>query len=875
MARQSWSERIYRLLLRCYPGEFRDEYEREMLHAFRERLADDRRIGPRAVARLCWQLAGDAIVRAPGEHLDVLRQDVRYALRSLRRAPVFALTATATLALGVGANTALFSVVHAVALRPLPYEAADRLVRIWEKNDPLAVSGFSVSLPNYVSWKERARTLDLAAWRGGNVTLRAVLRQGQAPSSAKGAAADPVRVPSAAVAVEFFEILQVRPLLGRVFGPADIGRSSSRVAVISDALWRRHFAGQPEVVGSTVMIAGNAHTILGVIPEASVPSTAEFFMPLLIDEARETRDNHIAQVIGRLRDGVTLAQAQAEMEGIARQLETEFPGSNRGWGVTMSTVFDWMVSPETRQTLYVLLAAVGCVLLIACSNVANLMLTRAVARRREIALRVAIGAGRRRLVRQVLTEGMLLTLAGGGAGVLLAYWAVPALREWLPATLPRGSEAAVNGPVLWFSAAICMITGLAFAALPALAATRGDVIETLKSGGRGTSSAGQRSRQLLAAGQVALATVLLVGAALLVQSLQRLQRVELGFDPSGITTGMIGLPPDRYADSDASWLFYQRLLERVAAAPGVTAAALSSGAPFGGGNTGMPINAVGGSRLDDTALQTDWRMVSPDYFRAMRIPLLRGANFRGDASDARRLIASAAMARRIWGDDDPVGRQIKAGPNGVFTVIGVAADVRNLDLSIDPAPTMYLPASQFTWPTMTVIVRGSDNAQAAGLLRTVVRDLDSQLAVHNVRSMEAQISDSASQPRLSASLTALFAVVAAVLAALGIYGVLAYQVQQRRQEIGIRVALGAGRSSVMRLFLGRAARLAAAGLVAGLLGALVVSRWVESMVFGVSARDPWTFAGALAGIAIITLIAGYVPARRATRVDPLLALRGE
>ena len=861
MQHQSRSERIYRLLLRCYPGEFRDEYEREMLLAFRDRLRTDQRVGAAAIARLWYQLAVDAVVRAPGEHIDVLRQDVRYAIRSLRRAPVFALTAIATLALGVGANTAIYSVVHAVALSPLPYQQADRLIRIWEKNDALSLSGFSVSLPNYLSWKERARTLEIAGWQAGSVTLRAD--------------GDPVRVRSAAVGAEFFDVLRSQPIAGRLFTAEDAHLSSPRVAVISAVLWRSQFGGRADAVGSSVMIAGNGHTIVGVIAEDSVPSPAEFFMPLHINPTEDARDDHVAQVIGRLKDGFTLEQAQKELDEIAHQLESEFPASNKGWGVTMSTLYDWVVPPETRRALYVLLGAVCCVLLITSSNVAGLMLARASSRRREIALRMAIGAARRRLIRQVLTEGLVLTLFGAAAGVLLAYWVVPALRPSLPATLPRAEEAVVNAPVLWFSILVCLATGLMFALIPAIAASRGDVVEALKDGARGTGSGTHRWRNGLAAAQVALATVLLVGAALFVQSLQRLQSVDLGFDPTNITTAMIGLPSDRYGDSGASWAFYRRLVERIESSPGVTSAALSSGAPFGGGNTGMPIEAAGPSILNGAALQTDWRMISPGYFRAMRIPLLRGHDFTGSVrTDRQTIVVSQTMARRMWGDEDPIGKQIKAGPQGIFTVVGVVGAVRNLDLSLDPAPTMYISAAQYVWPTMTIVVRTTaSNAQPAALLRNAVRELDPQLALHNVRAMETLVSDSASQRRLNASLTSSFALVAALLAAIGIYGVLAYVVSQRRQEIGIRLALGAAPASVLRLFLARGIRLTAIGLAAGVFTALAASRWLESMVFGISARDPWTFSTAVLGVAMVTLIASYIPAQRATRVDPLTALR--
>ena len=861
MAAPTLSERIYRLLLRCYPGEFRDEYENEMLLAFRERLASDRRIGAGAIVRLWWQLLVESVLRAPGEHLDVLRQDVRYALRSLRRAPIFTFTAVATLALGVGANTAMFSVVHAVALTPLPFAGADRLVRIWERNDELKLGGFSASLPNYLSWKERSKTVEIAGWRAGNVTLRST--------------GDPVRVRSASVGVEFFDVLRTRPLVGRLFGPGDGAPSSAPVAVIGEALWRSQFGGRMEAVGETVAISGTSHTIVGVIAKDSVPTSAEFFTPLHVDPARDERDNHVALVIGRLRDGVTLEQAQAELDGIAKQLETEFPASNKGWGIAASSAYDWLVPPETRRALYVLLGAVGCVLLIVSSNVAGLMLARASSRRREMALRLAIGAARRRLVRQVLTEALVVTGAGTLAGVLLAYWIVPALRQWLPASLPRADETVVNASVLWFSVVACFVTGLAFALVPAFAGSRGDVVDALKNGGRGSTAGSHRWRQTLAVAQVALATVLLVGAGLCVQSLTRLQSVELGFDPRNITTATIGLPNDRYRDNDAAWAFYRRLIERLESSPGVSSAALSSGAPFAGGNTGMPINAVGPSLMNDAALQTDWRMVSPGYFRAVRIPVLRGRDFTGSATtDAQTIVVSRTMARRMWGDDDPIGRQIKAGPNGIFTVVGVTGDARNIDLSVDPSPTMYLSLANYVWPTMTIIVRTAGaSSQAPSLLRTALKELDPQLALDNVREMEAQVSDSASQRRLNAALTSSFAIVAALLAAIGIYGVLAYLVAQRQQEIGIRIALGAARSSVLRLVLGRGLILAAMGLVAGVVAALATSRWLESIVFGISARDVQTFAAALVIVAAIVFVASYFPARRATRVDPLVALR--
>ena len=862
MRRTPAAERWYRLLLRCYPGEFRDEYEQEMLEAFNDRLSHDRTLGRLAVLRLWWQVVGDSILRAPGEHFDIFRQDVRYALRSLRRSPVFAVTAIATLAIGIGANTAIFSIVHAVILRPLAYDPDGRMVRVWEDNTSLDIDGFAVSLPNFVSWKERTRTLDLAAWTNGSATLTGT--------------GDPVRVPSLSATARFFEILGVQPVRGRLLTDADEVPNGPSIALISDGLWRSHFGEDPAIVGRTVLVGERPHSIIGVIPEGSVPSDAELFLPLRIDRGEEDRSNRIAQVIGRMRPGVTFEQGRGELERIASRLEQEFPQSNKGWGVTLSTVFDWVVPEEMRRALWALLASVCCVLLIACANVASLMLARSAARRREMAVRVAIGAARRRLVRQVLTEGLVLTVMGGSAGVLLAYWSVPSIRQWLPDTLPRAADAAVSAPVLLVSLAVCCLTGLVFATVPALTGSRVDTMESLKEGARGTAGAAARWRQALAGAQVAVATVLLVGAGLLIGSLQELQRVDVGFNPSNVTTAMMGLPSDRYK-GDASWAFYQQLLERLAAAPGVDSAALTSGAPFDGGNTGMPVETVGPSRLNGSSLQADWRMVSPDYFRALRIPLVRGRLFTGSrAADELTMIVSASMARRIWGDEDPIGRQIAAGPNGHFTVIGIVGDVRNLGLALEPAPTMYISSAQYLSPTMTVIVRSKGpQKQVASLLRTAVRELDPQLALFNVRNTVDRIDRSASQPRLNATLIGLFAGVAALLAALGIYGVLAYLVSQRQREIGIRMALGAGRWRVLRLVLTRGLWLTGTGLVAGISGALVASRWIRSLIFGVSPTDPVTFAAAISLVVLVALLASYAPARRATRVDPLIALRSE
>lgn len=776
---------------------------------------------------------------------------------------MFAVTVVATLALGVGANTAVFSVVHAIALRPLPYGNPERLVRIWEDNPSLAISGFAVSVPNFVSWRERSRTLDLAAWYYGGLTVRA--------------GGDPVRVASLTATPEFFDALGARPRYGRLFTPSDVELKAPRVALITEGFWQRHFGGDLQVLGNPVSAEGGAATIVGILPDGSVPADAELFLPFRFNLAEEDRTNHTVQVLGRLRPGTTFEQARSELESIARQLEAEYPDANKGWGVTMSTLYDWIVPEETQRALFIVLGAVGCVLLIACANVANLMLARATGRSREVAVRLAIGAGRRRLVRHVLTEGIVLALLGGATGVLVAYWMVPALRYWLPENLPRISEVEVSGSVLLFSLGICAATGVLFAILPAVAGTRANILDALKQETRGHTSGTHRTRQLLAAAQVALATTLLVGAGLFGQSLQRLQGVRLGFDPADVTSAMIGLPNERYSAPGAAWGFYQRLMERLLSSPGVESAALASSAPFDGGNTGTPIEAVGPSRLEGKPLQADWRMVSPSYFQTLRIPVLRGQVFSGNRNaDEFAILLSEGMARRIWGDDDPIGREITAGATGTFRVIGIVGDVRNLELALDPNPTMYISTARWIWPAMTLLVRaGGEGMQTAPLIRSAVRELDPQLAVYNVNTTVEQVNSSAAQPRVNASLVGLFALMASLLAAIGIYGVLAYLVSQRRQEIGIRMALGASRSTVLRMVLSRGLRLALVGVGIGVAGSFAAARWVESVMFDVSARDPWTTVAAASLVSVIALLASYIPARRATRVDPLSALRAE
>ena len=859
----SIGERLYRGILRLYPREFRDHFGREMTAAFRDSQGDARRSGWRAIAAFWSQIAGDAFLHAPGEHIHMIRQDVRFALRTLRKSPVFTVVAIATLALGIGANTAIFSVLKAVVLDPLPFEQPDRLVRIWEKNDELKIAQFSASVPNYYSWREEARSFeDLAGWRGGSATLTG--------------GGDPERVSLAQITASAFRVLRVHPVIGREFGAAEDRPGADSVALLGYRFWRSRFGGSSAVIGTTMTLDGRPRTIIGVMPADVVPET-NVWVPLAADLSQEQRGNHMMAVMGRLAPGVTLDQARQEMDAVAARLGQRYPKDDRGWGIVMMSFYEWIVPQTLRGTVYVLFAAVALVLLIACSNIAGLLIARAAGRQREIAVRLALGATRTRLVRQVLTESLLLAAIGGAAGILLAYWGVSALRASLAALLPRGDEIAIDPFVLGFSLVVSIATGALFGSLPALFGSRANVGASLKDGLRSTSGGTERLRGALVAGEVALAAVLLIGAALLVQSFQRLQRVELGFQPDRLLTAMIGLPQSRFKNVSEAIAFCDRFVAALEGVPGIRSAGLSSGAPFVGGNTGMPIKAVGASALGNESLQADWRKVSPHYFSTMGIPILTGRAF--DDRDRRGgpmvMIISNGMARRIWPSQDPVGRQIQVGADP-FTVVGVVADVRNTQLNADPAPTMYISTTQSIWPQMTVVVRTeADAASTTPAIRRVLQELDPAIALYNARPMDALLDTQVAQPRLTASLVGMFALVALLLATVGLYGVLAFVVAQRTREIGVRMALGARPRDVLTLVIGRCARLAAIGLAFGAAGAAALGRFMSSQLYGIDARDPLTYAAAAAMLMAVALLASYIPAVRATRVDPVVALRVE
>jgi putative ABC transport system permease protein len=854
------ADRLYRVLLRCYPREFRDEYAGEMTQAFHDQWRTEP--GPRAII----DLATDVARSAPQEHADVLMNDLRYAARTLRRAPAFSLAAILTVALAIGANTAIFSVVNAVILKPLPFDAPHRLVQVAEKNDALRLPLFGASVLNYLSWKEQTETLQLAAVGFGSFAL-----------SGSG---EPEQFTGGRISPSLLPVLGLRPIAGRAFTEAEEKPGAPRVAMIGEGLWRRRFGGDPSLVGRSVTLNGIDHTVVGIAPPAlAVLTGGDVWTPLPIDPGKEIRLNHVITVVARLRDGVTIEQAQAEMTTISARMAQQFP-EMKDWGSRVVSFYDTFVSTQLQTALLVLLGAVAFVLLIACANIANLLLARAAARQKEIAIRTAMGASRSRLLRQLLVESLALSVAGGATGIVLAFWAVRLINRALPPNLLPIPAVAIDGTVLLFAAAVTLVTGLLFGLAPALRSAALDLNTTLKLAGRSSGGAARpRVRNGLAAAELALATVLLVGAGLLMQTLFQLQRARVGFEPEGLLTFQVAPPAARYAGARGQ-AFYRSLIDTLQTIPGIRAAAVSSGVPLGNGNyTQTPVATTGKSVLPpETEVPIDWRIVSPEFFKALGIPFVRGRTFTdADGSVTSPVtIVSQATARKFWGDDDPIGRTLhrRSDPN-LITVIGVVGDVRNTALSQE-SPTLYYPTARFLASVMDVVVRVDGHPEMVlPAVRQKVHEMDALLPLSNVRTMNDWIANNAARPRLNAQLLGVFAVVALAIAAIGIYGVLAYSVNQRTREIGLRMALGAPRGRVLRLVIGEGMIVGAVGIAAGLAASLALSRALKSLVFEVPVDDPATFSSVAIVLTLVALLACAIPARRASRVDPMVALREE
>jgi putative ABC transport system permease protein len=796
--------------------------------------------------------------------LEDLLDDAAYALRSLRRAPAFTVAAVLTLALGLGATTAIYSVVRSVWLRPLPFREPARLVRIWETNVPLGIHRFSVSAPNYLSWRERSRSFERLV----------ALQEGSANLSGGG---EPERVASLAVTAGFLETTGMRLLRGRSFAAGEDQPGRGAVVMLSDRLWRRRYGSDPKLIGRSLLVNGERRTVVGIVPlEVGFANYVDVWEPLALDP-RANRGDHRIAVLGRLKAGLTVGQAEAELRGLAAQLEREFPESNRNWRVSMVPALEWIVDGPTRTALVVLMATAGLLLLIACINVANLLLARASARVQEFGVRRALGAGGGRLVRQLITESVVLALLGGGAGLALAAAGVRGLRAALADHVVRGSEISLDTTVLGAAAALTLVTGLLFGLAPAWWAARRDVHSSVQQGSRTTANSGRsRLRQALAAGEFALATVLVAGAGLLLASLERIQSVKLGFEPRSVLTARISLPEARYS-LDQARVFYRDLEAELKAAPGAASVGITSNVPFGGGDTTMDATA-----LDDAAsgggpkLQACWRIATPGYFESLRIPLLRGRLFREGESPTPVLVGEG-LARRLWPDGrDPVGRLIRLGSNRPMRVVGVVGDVRQLALTEDPAPTAYLPTSWYLWDPMMVVMRtAGEPAQLAPGLRRAVARLDPHQPIFGVSTMEQLVESGSASPRTSALLVGAFAVLALALGVVGVGGVLSYSVIQRRREIALRIALGATPGGVVRTVMAGGLRICAVGLAPGLAGAYLLGRAMSGLLFQVRPSDP-AIAGTVSAVLLAAaLVASWVPTRRMAGIDPAIALRQE
>ena len=803
-----------------------------------------------------------------GSILVNLARDTRYALRMLRRSPGFAAAAIVTLALGIGANAAVFSILNAALLRPLPYDEPERLVRLFHVPPQATFPGmptFPVSAANFYDWQRRATSFDaVAIYRFRQFTLTG------------GGSAE--AIPAGAVGAGFFELVGTPPALGRIFRPDEDAPGRGHVAILSDGFWKSHFGAAPDVVGRTIRLSGEAYTIVGVMPARfSIQSwgaaSRELWVPLAYtDTERAVRENHNAQVVARLKRGVPVTQAISELEVISKQLEREYPQENAGWSATVIPLHELIVG-DIRATLATLLGAVGLVLLIACANVGNLLFTRTLARRKELAIRSALGAGRARVFQQLLMEALLLAAAGGAAGLALARASLAAGAVLLAAQVPRADEIVVDARVLWFVLGASMVTAVLAGVLPAIRAGRSDLTDALKEGARSDGAIGIRTRRALIVCEVALSLVLLMGAAVMFRTLVALRTVDAGFDATGVLTMQVNLPRTRYPEMAQQSAFFDTALQRIRALPGVEAAAAIDDLPTQNGSV-QPIVLEGRPELlprDQPTVEV--RRITPGYLRAMRIPLLRGRDVAD--GDVEALLVSAAAAKLLWGDADPIGHGATLPLESrtvVRRVIGIVGDVKQSELSRAAAPTVYHYTRERPWPSLTIVVRTSLPPLALAA-PAALRAIDAEQPIENVKTMTAVLDDTLTSQRFSALLLGLFAAVALALASVGIYSVLSYIVRGRMREIGVRTALGARTSDVLRLVVLEGMTPTAIGIGVGALAALASAGILKKLVFGVSASDPVTLAAVAGALALVALLTSLLPAYRAARLDPLKVLR--
>jgi len=803
--------------------------------------------------------------------VEEMLQDLRYGARKLRKSPGFTLVAVMTLALGIGANTAIFSVVNAVLLRPLAFDQPEQLVRVFGTNARRSSFSRPHSYPNFSDLRDQNQTFEAMA---AYTSASAALSGDDAPEQITGVIAS----------ADLFRLLRAKALIGRLLGPEDEKRGGP--VVISHGLWQRRFGADPGVVGRVIKLDGREREVVGVTPAdfsfEFVTAAADFWMP--IDPASslyQQRGAIFLEAIGRMKPGVSLEQAGSDLSVVAARLEQQYQESNAGIGVRLAAAQEELVG-DVRPTLLVLLGAVGFVLLIACANVANLLLARSAGRHREIAVRRALGAWRGRIVRQLLTESLLLAIAGGVLGLLFALWGVKLISAFVPENVPRFGETSIDLRVLGFTLAASVLTGLLFGIAPALQSSRFDLNEALKDGGRGGSDGRGRTRvrSLLIVAEVALSLVLLIGAGLLIKSFSKLRNTDPGFDPSSTLTASLSLAPVRYDTDEKIADFYGRLVERVRTLPGVETVGAVNPLPLSENDYAFSFAVIGqpppppGQRQSASA-----RFVSPDYFRAQGVPLRAGRVFNeADRAGAPNvLVVNEAFARRHLAGADPLGQRLRLGINGIEgEIVGVVGDIRGTSLATPAEPEYYVPAAVISSNDLTLVIRtATDPATLAPALRQVVAEMDKDLPLYDVRTMESLVARSVARQRFSMTLVGVFAVLALLLSAVGIFSVMSFLVAQRTHEIGIRMALGAQARDILSMVIRHGIGLTLVGVALGLAGAFALTRLMSGLLYEVSATDPFVYGGITALLAAVALLACYLPARRATKVDPLIALRYE
>ncbi|MCU1267444.1 MAG: hypothetical protein JWM21_3762 [Acidobacteria bacterium] len=814
--------------------------------------------------------------------METILQDLRYGIRMLWKAPSFSIVATIALALGIGANTAIFSVVNAVLLRPLPFAHAEQLMMLWETDSVRGQQRGSASYPNFSDWRDQNHVFEHVASYHNNDFIMT----GRGEST---------RLQGAVVNADLFPLLGVTPMLGRGFLPdEDKPGDTGRVVVLSQELFQKRFGSDPNVVGQSMVMDGRTYSIVGVMPRAfQFPiqnDPVELWTTVAVDrEGKESiteeRGAHYINVIGRLKPGVSKEQARAEMASIGARLEQQYPDKNLHRSVGIEPALDALVG-NIRPVLLILLGAVGCVLLIACANVANLLLARAMSRHKEMAIRSALGASRMRVVRQLLTESVLLSLAGGALGLVLAVWWSDLLVALGKRDIPRALQVGIDWRVLGFTLGVSLLTGIVFGLVPALHSSKTQLTETLKEGARGGSSEGARRnrvRNVLVVGELAIAVVLLVGAGLLIQSLWRLRQVSPGFNSQNILTFVVGVPEVKYPTAKQAQ-FYSDLVKRIEVLPGVSSASATIPLPLTGDLFSISFEVEGRPVAKGDQPSADFFAIGPGYFKTMGIPIIKGRAFteRDDKQAPGVIIVNEAFARKNFPNEDPIGKRIKPGISTdedkpiMREIVGVVGDVKNRYLSLENRPGYFLPVEQIPFNQMTVLVKTTNDPHS--LITAVQREvtaMDKELPVFSIKTMDEYISASVAAPRFNTTLLAIFAAVALVLTIVGLYGVMSYSVAQRTNEIGIRMALGAQTRDVLGLIVSQGFKLVMLGLAIGLVGAFALMRLIASLLFGVTTKDPITFAAVAVLLGFVALLACYIPARRAARVDPMEALHYE